>query len=159
VGSDAQPTITPVRSTTPAATSTPAAAKPTNTPVPVSGKTTYINQVNPPLGSFSAQLNYLIGNASAPNLGDANWKTYTTQAAQNVKTLAGQVAAVQGPACLASGRTTLVQGVNQASSAADAVIAAINGANAAGVTAAAATLQAASGSVNQGISAIEGAAC
>jgi hypothetical protein len=152
----------PLQSPTPTPTLEVApTAAPTATPQ-TNEVTVYVDSANQYTPSLVAQIEYLIGNTSAPAVGDPSWKSFTLESAQYVQGLAGSLASIPAPACVASAHGGLVAAANQASAAASQVAAAVNADNPGAVTSAGAGLAGARDAINSAVadvSATIGSSC
>jgi hypothetical protein len=168
-------TVAPAGGGTPAAGQTPAGGETPN-PIqtatatlevaPTAAATTapavnevqvYVDTANQYTPALVAQLTYLAGNASAPNLASTDWVNFTLESAQSVQTLASAVAGISAPACLSSPHSALVAAANQASGAAGQVIAAVTATDANGVSASAGAVTSARDAVDSAVSTISAA--
>ena len=139
-------TATPTLEVAPTAVAT---AAPQVNPVQV-----YVDTANQYTPGLVAQIEYLIGNVSAPNIGSSDWRNFTVKSAQNIQALAGGLAGISTPACVASAHGQLVASANQASSAAGQVIAAVNANDAGAASATAGALGASRDAINSAVGAV-----
>jgi hypothetical protein len=127
------PTATPTLEVAPTAV-------PTATPPSIDPVVEYVDTANQYTRDLFAQIEYLIGNASAPNLDAEDWRSFTLESTQSVMSLAGGLAVLPAPACVSGAHETLAGAANQAVAAASQLAAAVDGDDEPGVSAAGAAL-------------------
>ena len=136
---DAIQTATPTLEVAPTVAD-PSAAEPTATPPSTDPVVEYVNGANQYTPALLAQIEYLLGNASAPNVAAEDWRTFTLESAQNLQALAGSLAGLSAPGCVSGAHGSLAAAANEASAAAGQVIAGVEANDAAAVSAAAGSL-------------------
>lgn len=135
-------TQNPIMTATPTLEVAPT-AEPTPTPPTIDPVVEYVDSANQYTPALLAQVEYLIGNASAPNLQAEDWRNFTLESAQTLQSLAASLGSLPAPGCVSGSHGTLVAAANQASAAAGQIAAGVNANDAAAVSAAAGALSAA----------------
>jgi hypothetical protein len=136
--------------------------EPTEAPPVVDPVDDYIAAANQYAPALLAQIEYLLGNASAPNITATDWRTFTLESAQNIQALAGALAGIAAPGCVSGAHGSLVAAANEASAAAGQVAAGVNANDAAAVGAATGPLGAAQSLVGGAVTEVSntlGSAC
>lgn len=111
----------------------------------------YISEANSYTPGLLGQLEYLAGIASGPQIGDTAWEGFATDSANTIQGLAGSLAALSPPGCLANAHVEMASAASLASGAAGQVVAGIQAADSGTVTAAAGGLAGARDAVNAAV--------